>query len=296
MGTDENGPEGLPTRAASQDWSFPFDDTWGEGVIVYVVDSGVWNGHSELTGRVEDGWVREGLGGAATEDVCDHGTAVASLIAGTTLGVAKKATIVPIRIVDGSRCSPTPPESTTDVVPGVNWVVSDFKARTNVKAGIVNISWQLYQTDASESALSDCYGGPAQAALQRVKDVGQFVVGNTDWDDARLDLCEVGSNFGPCLTLFAPGASMVVAADKPGIDGTNHPLTRGGCGSSGTSFAAPLVSGVIAAIASTSGNLSPAEMRTTVVQKAVNPAGIGDLQESPDIMLQSLLISRTAQR
>jgi hypothetical protein len=84
MGTDQSMPvdpevlEGfpglvqLPTRAGSQDWSFPYDDTWGEGVIVsklymsartrifdiigkvYVVDGGVKFDHEDLLGRVDE--------------------------------------------------------------------------------------------------------------------------------------------------------------------------------------------------------------------------------------------------
>jgi hypothetical protein len=37
VGDDEDGPGGdlaVPKRAGSQDWSFPYDDTWGEGVVV----------------------------------------------------------------------------------------------------------------------------------------------------------------------------------------------------------------------------------------------------------------------
>ncbi|KAJ6605320.1 peptidase S8/S53 domain-containing protein, partial [Mycena vulgaris] len=302
MGTDEDGPDEYPSRAGSQDWSFPYDDTWGDGVIVYIIDSGVRSTHAELAGRVENGWVLPRLGGKATDDLCDHGTAVAALVVGKTLGIARKATIVPVRVADATGCSRIATTS-DDVTAGVNWAVSDYQTRCNAKAGIINISYQLYQTDASQKALADaiaakmhvivtagnddqnqCFGGPAAPADQRVKDVGQFIIGNTDWDENRfsIDPGVTGSNYGSCLTLFAPGASMNIASGK---DDTT--IEHGGYVYSGTSYAAPLVAGAIAAFVTSSGNIDPAAMRALIVKKAVNGGGLKDLRGSPDILLQS---------
>ncbi|KAJ7152117.1 peptidase S8/S53 domain-containing protein [Mycena filopes] len=304
-GMDRNG---LPLRGQNRDWSFPYDDTWGQGVLVYVVDSGVHASHSELTGRVEPGWVLPGLGGVATEDFCNHGTGVASLIAGTTLGLARQATIVPVRISDANRCDRVDSTS-TDVAAAVNWVVSDYKSRSNPVAGIINISWQVYQVpeavDALTSAIAagihvivtagnddknQCFQGPEPQEDWRVQDVGQIVVGMTDYDEIRAQLSDIpgetGSNFGPCVTIFAPGYSMNVASNSGDsaieID-------------SGTSFAAPLVAGTIAAYATMHGNLPPAQMRTLLLQNAQANAGIRDLEGSPDIILQAPILSANLQ-
>ncbi|KAJ7677908.1 peptidase S8/S53 domain-containing protein [Mycena polygramma] len=328
----------LPKQAGSFDWPFPHDDTWGDNVLVYVVDSGVRSTHVELAGRVKPGWVLPGFTGQ---------TAVASLIAGKTLGIARMATIIPVRIADESRCS-RGPTTTADATAGVEWAVADFKTQHAAKAGIINVSWQVFDTPDSstvfKSAVSagmhvvvtagnndvnQCYEGPATRADWRVRDVGQIVVGMTDFDDKRASMGDGdGSNFGDCVTLFAPGFSMTIASGKAdtvrrlkilkvqtrtyrsGAQLINH----GGEAHSGTSFAAPLVAGTIAALgkflpstaehssrvdttASTQEkNLSPSDMKTLILQTAKRPAGLQNLGEgSPDILLQSPQLSSTVQ-
>ncbi|KAJ7751415.1 peptidase S8/S53 domain-containing protein [Mycena metata] len=151
--TTMNFPSAL--RGKTRDWTFTYDDTWGHGVFVYVADSGVRDTHTELAGRVLPGYVLPGPGGAATEDVFNHGTGVASLIAGATLGIAtKQATIVPVRIADGNRCDRVD-TSSADAAAGVNWAVSDYKARNSPTTGIINISWQVYNEPVAVTALTE---------------------------------------------------------------------------------------------------------------------------------------------
>ncbi|KAJ7270827.1 hypothetical protein C8J57DRAFT_1507803 [Mycena rebaudengoi] len=57
-----------------------------------------------------------------------------------------------------------------------------------------------------------------------------------------------------------------------------------------------MVAGTIAAMISSGENKDPGAMRTLLLSKAVNPAGMKNLQDgSPDILLQSPLLSTTAQ-
>ncbi|KAJ7917110.1 peptidase S8/S53 domain-containing protein [Mycena leptocephala] len=299
----EEDADGHPIRATSADWRFPYDDTWGDGVLVYVVDSGVRSTHEELVGRVEDGWVHPDFPGVATEDFCDHGTAVASLIAGNTVGVARKATIVPVRIADASRCGPVPSTS-ADVAAGVRWAISDYKNRKSSKAGIINISWLLLQLPESEAALqaaiddgmhvimaagnsnsNRCFNGPADLKDQQVKPVGQLIVGMINYFDQRVN-GETGSNYGSCLTLWAPGFMLRSASGTD--DQARTPSSYG------TSLAAPLVAGTIAALVSVHGNSSPSAMKQLLIQNAVHSAGIRDLNDSPDILLQSPMLTPSA--
>ncbi|KAJ7478255.1 peptidase S8/S53 domain-containing protein [Mycena latifolia] len=290
-GMDKATP--TPVRATSLDWSFPYDTDWGNAVWVYVVDSGVRADHVELKGRVDKGHVISRLGsGLATEDVCDHGTGVASLIAGNTVGVARSAYIVPIRIADATTCA-RGPTTNADVLEGIKLALNDFQTRRPT-TGIINISWQVYQTPEIEQALraaiaaglhvvvsagnagqNQCFGGPSPPADQRVKDVGQIVVGNIDWTDTRAP----SSNFGNCLTLFAPGTSLMKAAKA------SPSAYRAG---TGTSLSAPLVAGTIASLAG-SKKLTPAQMRDLLISESVQSAGIKSLGiGSPDILLQTL--------
>src|SRR5207302_1364395 len=74
----------------------------GRGVRIYVIDSGIRSTHHEfsnLGGRVAVSEGRSFVGDSqGTEDCLGHGTHVAGIAAGQTYGVAKEATLVPIRI------------------------------------------------------------------------------------------------------------------------------------------------------------------------------------------------------
>ncbi|RYG50561.1 hypothetical protein EON67_05060, partial [archaeon] len=73
----------------------------GEGVDVYIVDTGVGAGHAEFESRVD---TTRGVNvyydrpATDTRDCNGHGSHVAGIVAGRTVGVAKQATIVPIRV------------------------------------------------------------------------------------------------------------------------------------------------------------------------------------------------------
>ncbi|XP_023930175.1 uncharacterized protein LOC106177169 [Lingula anatina] len=67
---------------------------WGDGngIDVYVVDTGINPNHEDFTGRVTIGWPT-----STSVDACGHGTHVAGIIAGTNSGVAKRAKIISVK-------------------------------------------------------------------------------------------------------------------------------------------------------------------------------------------------------
>ncbi len=123
--TQQTAPWGLDRvdqRALPLSGSFSWTSA-GAGVSAYVVDTGVLATHSQFSGRVTAGWtaVADGRGSG---DCNGHGTHVAGTIAGSTYGVAKGATLVPVRVLDctGSGFN-------SDVVAGLDWIVGASRRR-----------------------------------------------------------------------------------------------------------------------------------------------------------------------
>ncbi len=80
----------------------------GAGVKLYVIDSGLRTSHAEFTGRVGNGWFWDFGDDTGISDCNGHGTHVAGTAGGTTYGVAKGVTIIPVKVLacdgTGIRC------------------------------------------------------------------------------------------------------------------------------------------------------------------------------------------------
>ncbi|MGC5413298.1 S8 family serine peptidase, partial [Streptomyces sp. DT225] len=79
--------------------AYTYPDGAGEGVTAYVIDTGVRTTHEEFGGRAASGFDAVDNDDSA-DDGNGHGTHVAGTIAGATYGVAKKAKIVAVRVLD----------------------------------------------------------------------------------------------------------------------------------------------------------------------------------------------------
>lgn len=230
----------------------------GAGALVYVIDTGVYSAHSDLSGRVISGYtaIADGNG---TQDCNGHGTHVAGTVGGKTFGVAKTATIVAVRVLDcaGSGFS-------SSVVAGINWAVASHPGGP----GIINLSLGGSANTAVDSAVA----AATQAGLVVVVAAGnsgadacQFsparapsaiTIGATDQSDSRASY----SNFGGCVDMYAPGSGITSAW----ISGTTASRTI-----SGTSMAAPHVAGLAARLTQSQPGISSSGISEALTAKNV---------------------------
>ena len=269
----------------------------GTNVHVYVIDTGVLAAHSEFGGRVR-GAEGPGLGhnatmdGKGTGDCRNHGTGVASVIGGKTLGVATDVIIHPVRVFPCSSAA----SSVAVLIAGVDWVAKDRVNALAKSPVVVNVSFRA----TKQSSLLD----QAIANSILVGRIPYVIAAGNDLDDAckyspglvgpaitvgnikpDSDRRMIDSNFGKCVDLFAPGVKIPMA----GNGGINSRTT-----SSGTSFAAPHVTGVAALYLEKNPNAQPPAIWSAILAAANTKnvgsgtplwCGIPNPEGSPNVML-----------
>jgi subtilisin family serine protease len=248
-GSQSNAPWGLDRidqRDRPVNGTFNYAGT-GSAVKAYVIDTGITL-HSDFDGRLVSGFAASGL--SSTNDGNGHGTHVAGTIGGTTWGVAKQATLVPVRVLDASGAG-----TVSGVISGINWVISDHKvgeravanlslggsASSSMDTAIANLvnDGVVTVVAAGNDSTDACGSSPARAP-------SAITVGATTSSDVRSWF----SNFGACLDIFAPGSSI-----------TSTWPTGGTATLSGTSMATPHVAGAVVAYWSQSENATKAASR-----------------------------------
>lgn len=266
------------------DRTYKYPDTSGAGVRVYVMDTGVQATLPGFEGRVVAGFdaiakFREPS--QSNIDCNGHGTAVAGIVASAAHGVAKKATIVPVRVADCSG-GIVP----ANIVKGIDWIIKNHPSGT---AGVVNLSIAVGKTKLVDDAIARLYNTglvPVVAAGNqnidacRLSPAGSdraLTVGSINMNDQRTN----NSNFGECVSLFAPGGLVITE----GLNGV--PSTR-----SGTSFAAPHVAGVIALYLSNNPTARPVNVIGEITRNGVAGAVIDARSVKGNIILNTAFLNK----
>ncbi|QRV96495.1 subtilisin-like protease 8 [Ceratobasidium sp. AG-Ba] len=229
------------------------------GIDVYVLDTGVNIDHEDFGGRAEWGAT---FGGYEKEDRYGHGTHVAGTIAGTRYGVAKAASIISVKVLNDTGRG-----QMSDVIAGVNWATA--RALVTKRPSVINISIGSDGPDpATDKAVTDAVNlgmhivvaagntnqdcsvtSPARAAAVITVCATNITDGRWFWELGK------GSNFGRGVDIFAPGEDITST-----WIGSNTATGR----MTGTSMAAPHVSGVIAYLLAVEGPRTPPNMRVRI--------------------------------
>lgn len=249
-------------------------DITGSGVTAYIIDSGLLSTHSQFTGRTAPGF--SALGGDTT-DCNGHGTHVAGTVGGTKYGVAKRVTLVPVRVFPCDASGPT-----SDVIAGVDWVA----AHHTTGPAVANMSLGGSTSSALDAAVNGAISDGVFVAVSAgnndtnacnqspARTPAAVTVASTTSYDMRSEF----SNKGRCVDLFAPGSDITSA----GIGSTSATAVL-----SGTSMATPHVTGAAALYLQRHPTASPSTVAAWLTSNAttgvVTDAGTG----SPNRLLHT---------
>lgn len=259
----------------------------GKGVNVYIVDTGITPDHEEWAGRGELG--QDFVFEADKKDGNGHGTHCAGSAVGNSYGVAREATVIGVKVLSRSGSG-----STSGVVRGVEWAVENQKKKFKNQPAVISMSLGGGANIAMDKAVREaaaaghivvvaagnqnsnaCGYSPARAGgAASLSDQGVITVASTDSKDRRSSF----SNWGTCVDIFAPGTSITSA-----WIGSDNKSTKT---ISGTSMAAPHVTGVAATLLEKHGmdkQSAQAELFAISAVNEISNVGTG----SPNLLLQT---------
>jgi subtilisin family serine protease len=251
------GIDRIDQRARPLDGQYRYRYT-GAGVYAFIVDTGIRPDHVDFGGRVVAG-ATSITDGRGTDDCDGHGTHVAGTVGGSTWGVAKGVTLVPVRVLDCSGSG-----TWSGVIAGVDWVAG----QTAMRPAVANMSLGGGLSSSVNAAVARAVdagvtmvvaAGNSNADACRSSPASEpkaLTVGATTSSDARASY----SNYGPCLDLFAPGSSIT----STWIGGTTNINTI-----SGTSMASPHVAGAAALVLAENPSATPGEVAQSIIGTAV---------------------------
>ena len=234
----------------------------GEGVTVYLVDSGVDTTHSELSSsNIINLWSYDGSFG----DPQGHGTSMASLIVGNTLGSAKQAQLKVVKIPYGAGVTNTTLLQAFDAV-----LTDHLLTPTAVK--VVNCSWIVAKSQVLDTKIAELQN----SGLVVVAAAGNLIANADNYSPVGLDTVlgvgasdaydrviswatNVGSNWGQEVDLTAPGIDVSCA-------GPNNTIIE----MSGTSLSSAITSGVVAQYINNSPEKTAQQIQETVTNSTVN--------------------------
>ncbi len=174
-----------------------------------------------------------------------HGTHVAGIAAGDGMGVAKEATIIPVRSLDSCGNG-----TTTMILEGLAWILADHDAGEKAVLNLsVGFAAQISSVDNAIDALMNegvlvtaAAGNDGQSACGTTPAAtpGTVSIGAIENNAGAQDKETYFSNYGNCVDIFAPGETIPSA--YPYLGGSTNTYAN----LDGTSMATPFVTGALA--------------------------------------------------
>ncbi|SNQ60367.1 S8 family peptidase [Candidatus Methanoperedens nitratireducens] len=256
---------GIARIKAPEAWN----NSTGINLKIAVLDTGISNNHPDLT-------VSGGINLAGKSknnkwnDDNGHGTHVSGIIAARNnsigvIGVAPDAQLYAVKVLDAYGSG-----YISDVIEGIDWAVQNNMDIISMSLG----------TRTYSQALNDTTANAYNAGILLVAAAGNSGDGNLFTDDvlypAKFDSVIAVSavdynNIAPVWS--ADGAKIELAA--PGVDIYSTWLNGGYANESGTSMAAPFLSGAAALIKSKNLSMTPQEIRQSLDYNAIDLGDIG---------------------
>ncbi|XP_023933393.1 uncharacterized protein LOC106167840 [Lingula anatina] len=192
----------------------------GTGVDVYVLDTGIAKNHMDFddgsgVNRVislcYDAWESVANCGGVNDSADDHGhgTHIAGLVGSLTWGVAKRVTLISVKVLDSNNTG-----TVNDVIGGIDWVKQQYAARgrpavaimalnTGIQVTLNNAVTSMYDEGivpvvaAGNNGGDACFYSPASTPEA-------IVVGALTSTDTLTSF----TNGGNCTGIYAPGEAI----------------------------------------------------------------------------------------
>jgi subtilisin family serine protease len=230
----------------------------GNNVDVYVIDTGIKLTHQEFEGRAVWG---ANYVDSIRDDNNGHGTHCACTIGGSSVGLARYARLVAVRVLNGQGSG-----TNAGVINGINYVATT--ARTRGVPSVASMSLGGGLNTAMNNAVANLVASGVTTAVAAGNDNANacnyspastptaITVGATSTDASNRDIRSSFSNYGNCVDVFAPGSNIYSC----GITSNNAYATM-----SGTSMACPHVAGLAAVVLNKNPRLNPAGVKNAAI-------------------------------
>jgi len=270
----------------------------GDGVSVFVVDTGIRDTHKEFEGRAQR-WadvINRNRLNLLNNGLCDtnpspecalddhgHGTHCAGTVAGKNIGVAPKANVLGVKVFNRN------PDGTASGTSSEAHIALDLIMSIGKTPAVVSMSLGGSKPSlSSRTAVEQVVGsgiavvvaagnsknseGPVDACTRNYGVVeAAITVGSTNKNDQRSSF----SNYGSCVDIFAPGSD---------IRSASHLDDGWYVKKSGTSMATPAVAGAVARMLSHDKGMTPEQVRQQLKVMATKDK-LSNLQGGPNRLL-----------